>query len=374
MPINLLPASAAAFAPRASPTIVLGTKVEPWLTASLKRINRVKRPLNSVPQHMRCLTETLSGPNAIWTLCSIMLPKAPDSELRKDTNPLIEALFNYQLIHMEAYVVHVDLVLQNEVAFKLTSEAIESLVEYHKEVYSVDIASNTWDWSEKDTQVKKLHEEFVQSVNRFVYRTGALALEGLEDDGAGELLCGRAEEVKSQLMGLFLPLLPPPPRVVDVVRPPPLLPSSPGAANQWWIPSSSSSQPAQQHPTPVDAWKVVPSSPSSTNTSQDSHTQNLWAAMGLSELQLPSPTPSYSQPAVCTQSYSQPAYTSSPLQYYSAPMTTASPLTMVSQPYLPLPSMLAAQQCSTSLGYGGFGGGVGVGVGWHQMQDYATTM
>ena len=56
-----------------------------------------------------------------------MLPKAPDAELRKDPNPLIEALFNYQLIHIEAYIVHVDLVLRNEVAFKLMPDSIESL-------------------------------------------------------------------------------------------------------------------------------------------------------------------------------------------------------------------------------------------------------
>ncbi|TKA28066.1 hypothetical protein B0A49_13971, partial [Cryomyces minteri] len=52
MPIQLLPASAAAFAPRSAPTVVLSSKVEPWLTQTLKRINRVKRPLNSVPQHL----------------------------------------------------------------------------------------------------------------------------------------------------------------------------------------------------------------------------------------------------------------------------------------------------------------------------------
>ncbi|KAG9977152.1 hypothetical protein KCU78_g22370, partial [Aureobasidium melanogenum] len=59
MPLQLLPASAAAFAPRSAPTIVLGSRVETWLTQTLKRISRVKRPLNSVPQHYRFLTETL---------------------------------------------------------------------------------------------------------------------------------------------------------------------------------------------------------------------------------------------------------------------------------------------------------------------------
>ncbi|KAL2014701.1 hypothetical protein VTN00DRAFT_2226 [Thermoascus crustaceus] len=339
MPTVLLPASAAAFAPRSSPNVVLNTKVEPWLTAALKRVNRVKRPLNSVAQHTRCLTETLSSPNAIWTLCSIMFPKAPDADLRKDENPLVEAIFNYQMIHIEAYVVHVDMVSQNEVAFKLTPETIEALVEFHKDVYSVDAAASTWEWPEKDAQLKKLQEEFVQAANKFVYRTNVQALEGLEEDGAGELLCGRSEEAKAAIMSLFVPLLPPPPRVVDVLRPAPLLPSSTGPET-WWHSQI-------QQPAPVESWKVLPSSPSPAPAG-DSH-QNMWASLALNEFQLPSPAPSYSQP------YTTPPY-STP-EYYSAPATSAA----ISA--LPLPTMLV-QPCSTAASMAGFGWG-------DRYQDFA---
>lgn len=341
MPISLLPASAAAFAPRSTVNVVLNTKVEPWLTQTLKRVNRVKRPLNSVQQHMRCLTETLSGSNAIWSLCSIMIPKAPDSELRKDSNPLVEALFNYQLIHIEAYVVHVDMVSQHEVAFKLTPETIEALVEYHKDIYSIDVAANTWDWAEKEQQLKKLQDGFVQAVNRYVFRTGVRALEGLEEEGAGELLEGRGEDVKSAIMGLFLPLLPPPPRIVDVVRPAaPLLPSSPGS-NNWWVPTQTI---PQTHSAPIDAWRVVPSTPSPTICGEMHPV--FWTPIdpGFEAVQLPSPTPSFSQP--CDESS---PYSSS--SYYSPPPVSAA----ISA--LPLPSVLA-QQCGSSAihaGYGGFG-------------------
>lgn len=339
MPPQLLPASAAAFAPRANTVnVVLSSKVEPWLTQTLKRINRIKRPLNSVPQHQRCLTETLSSSTAIWTLTSLMLQKAPEADLRKDPNPLVEALFNYQLVHIEAYIVHVDMVLRNEVAFKLTPDSIESLIEYHKEVHCVDIAANSYNWSEKELQVKKLHEEFIQAINKFVYRTHVSALEGLEEDGAGELLCGKSDEVKNNLLGMFLPLLPPPPRIVDVVRPPPLLPSSPANANWWSAPTLPSSTTA-----PVDSWRVLPSSPSTTS-STDSN--SLWVSMGLNEIQLPSPAPSFSQP-----------YSTAGM-YFSSPQVTAA------IPSLPLPSMLAQQPCGISVGYGGFG--------WERYQDYAT--
>lgn len=341
MPVQLLPASAAAFAPRASSVnVVLGSKVEPWLTQTLKRINRVKRPLNSVQQHQRCLTETLSSPNAIWTLSSLMLPKAPDADLRKDSNPLIEALFNYQLIHVEAYIVHVDMVLRNEVAYKLTPDTIEALIEYHKDIHCVNAKASTADWSEKEQQCKKLHEDFIQAINKFVFQTPVSALEGLEEDGAGELLSGKSDEVKTNILGLVKPLVPPPPSIVDVIRQPPLLPSSPANASLWSQPTTTAALAA-----PVEAWRVLPSSPNVSTASTDS--APIWASIGLTECPLPSPTPSFTQP-----------YSTAGL-FYGSPLVTA-PL-----PQLPLPSVLAPQ-CGVSVGYGGFV--------WDRYQEYTTTM
>ncbi|KAI6816038.1 hypothetical protein KC332_g615 [Hortaea werneckii] len=344
MPLQLLPASAQAFAPRSAPTIVLNTKVEPWLTQTLKRINKIKRPLNSVPQHFRCLTETLGGPSAIWQLASLMLPKAPEAELRKDSNPLIEGLFNFQLIHIEAYVVHVDMVSQYEVAFKLTPETIDSLIDYHRDIYSVDASSSTWTWPEKEAQVKKMQEEFVQAVNKFVFRTGVRALEGLEEDGAGELLDGRSEDVKSSIMNLFQPLLPPPPRIVDVFHPAPLLPSN-NVAGGWWAPTQELT-PVQ--PTPMDQWKVLPSTPSPTTTScSDGQTNPFWQdPIHMNSVQLPSPTPSFSQP-----------FTSAPTNSYSSPECFA--------PIPSFPSMLPTN-CGTDLGMGGFND-----FGWGQSNNFA---
>lgn len=346
MPTVLLPSSAAAFAPRSSPNVVLSAIIEPWLTATLKRVNRVKRPLNSVIQHTRCLTETLSSPNAIWTLCSMTFPKAPDSELRKDDNPLVEAIFNYQMVHIEAYVVHVDMVSQNEVAFKLTPETIESLVDFHKDVYSVDSAAALWDWSEKESQLKKLQEEFVQAANKFVYRTSVQALEGLEEDGAGELLGGRSEDAKTAISSLFTPLLPPPPPragVVDVLRSTPLLPSSTGPET-WW-------QDPVQPSVSMDSWKVLPSSPA-TATTGDSN-PNMWASFNsLNEMPIASPPTPYSQP------YTTSPYTTS--QSYSVAATSAA------LAVLPLPSMLV-QPCSTAASMIGFGWG-------DRYQDFALPL
>ena len=343
MPPQLLPASAAAFAPRASSVnVVLGSKVEPWLTQTLKRVNRVKRPLNSVPQHQRCLAETLSSPNAIWTLASVMLPKLPEADMPKDP---LEHLFSHQLVHVEAYIVHVDMVLRNEVAYKLTSDTIDSLVDYHRDVHCADAKASTYDWPDKEQQCSRLNHDFVQAINKFVFRTHVSALEGLEDEGAGELLCGRSHEVKASLLGLMKPLLPPPPRVVDVARQPLLLPSSPAGGAVW------SQQPAAALHA-VDAWTLLPSSPGLASTSADAgHTSSLWPAMPMADLHLPSTPPALTQPP------STPGYL-----FSAAPVAAPAPA-------LPLPSMLAPSQCGVSVGMAGMGG-----FGWDRYHEYAAIM
>ena len=350
MPPQLLPSSAAAFSARSAPNIVLNTKVDPFLTGTLKRVAR-KRPLNSVAQHFRCLTEILSSPSAIWTLCTLFLQRAPQEELIKDDNPLVEAVFNYQMLSIEAYVVHVDMVSQNEVAFKLTPETIEALIEYHKDIHSVDAKNDTFNWSEKESQLKKLHEDFVQAVNKFVYRTNSMVLDGLEEDGAGELLCGRSEEVKNAIMGMFLPLLPPPPRPVDVVRPTPVLPSSTGAEH-WWHPSLPSTYSNAQ-----ESWKYSSSEP--VYTSADSGA-GMWASMDLNDFQLPSEMVAEMSP---TSTYSDPyaSETPSPTQFYSLPVTSAS------MSSVPMPSTLMHPTCSPDVSFDGFGG-----FDWEQYTHFPT--
>ncbi|KAJ5642257.1 hypothetical protein N7490_006257 [Penicillium lividum] len=218
----ILPSSAAAFALRSSPIVVLGSQIPPWLTATLKEVNFVdgiKHPLNNVAQHTRFLIKSLSSEDAVWTLCSMMFTKAPEAELRKDENPLIEALFNYQTIHIEAYVVCIDMFSLNEMAFKLTQETIEDLVDYHKDIFLVDAAANTPAWSGKHADVEKLQKQFVQAANKFVYRANTETLKGLEKDGTGELLSDQSEAVKANILNLFMPLLPPQPRMAAVPTP-----------------------------------------------------------------------------------------------------------------------------------------------------------
>ncbi|PHH63241.1 hypothetical protein CDD81_6193 [Ophiocordyceps australis] len=342
MPVQLLPASAAAFAPRAtSVNVVLGSKVEPWLTQTLKRINRVKRPLNNVSQHQRCLGETLSSPNAIWGLACLMLPKLPDADM--PTEPL-QNIFSYHLLHVEAYIVHVDMVLRNEVAFKLTQDTIDALVAHHGDIYCRDARAATPDWPDKELQCKKLHHDYVQAVNKFVFRTHVSALEGLEEEGAGELLCGRAHLVKTSLEALNKPLVAP--QTVGQVdfMSTPVSASTSNTVDAW-------SQLVGALPA-VEGWRVLPSSPAVSRTATSScldgsvaaPTPDIWTDMN--HLQMSSPPPPFTQP-----------HSTAGLFFSAAPA-------MAPIPTLPLPSMLAPLQCGASVGMCGFG--------WDRCAEFPT--
>jgi len=273
-----------------------------------------------------------------------LVERAPETEIEKHDNPIIDALFRYQLLHIQAYVVHIDLVLSNEIAFKLSQDTIKELIDYHKNVYLEDCKAKSWHWTEKEAQAKKLHNNFIQTVNKYVFRTDAIALEGMEDDGSGELLCGGSLEVKNAVLGFFVPLLPPPPRAAEIPRPVPLLPSSPASGGNWWSPTPPPNPVSQ--PPPVESWKVLPSSPatdlpSTSAPSLPPHSAPMWDSL-----------PELSQATTQASQYSTPPV--------SMPFFTSAP------PQLPLPS-LVAQQCSTGAGFGGFG--------WDRgFPDYATTI
>ncbi|CCE33687.1 uncharacterized protein CPUR_07613 [Claviceps purpurea 20.1] len=231
MPVRILPASAAAFAPRASFVTVVMDRVHPWLTRVLRRISSTRRALNNVPQHQKYLSEMLSSASAIWSLASLMLPDFVDVD---SPTELPGSIFSsHQILHVEAYVVHVDMIHRHEVSFKLTGDSIDALVRYHHDIHCANAKASTYEWSGKEQQCTELHKDFIQAINKFVFQTQVRALEGLEEEGDGELLEGRSAEVKKHLTGLMKPLVPPYfPRTIDLVLQPPLFPFL--AGNSMW--------------------------------------------------------------------------------------------------------------------------------------------
>lgn len=241
MPRILLPSSAAAFAPRPSPIVVLSAMV-PWMMATLERVSRHGCRLDSVLKQSRRLVEILSPNNAIWTLCSVMSANTPGWELQKDGIPLGEGMPNVRRMYIKAYVVYVDMDWRKEVAFKLTPETIDALAELHKELQSVDDVAYALSWRGKQARLDNLQEEFVKAANTFVYRTNAEALVGLRKDGTGELPYDSSEVAKAAILHLCMPSMPSP----HISRP--MLPRAGGIKP--WTPESAYSS------TIINSWNT----------------------------------------------------------------------------------------------------------------------
>lgn len=218
-------------------------------------------------------------------------------------HPIGEALANNRMLHIDAYVVHIDMVAQHEVAYKLTRETIQSLIEYYTDIYLVDEIARTCGWPEKDEQVRRLKEEFVLAVNSFVFRTAENALEGMMEEGAGEMLEGRSEKVKEGIWALFKPLLPPPPppsplsMTLQQQRFDELAGTAPYGYNvtpyhnqqqQWWPPST----PAAQYPSEPWPHQQYAFNSSPMPVSPDS---NVWSPTTQHESYAPSPASSHGQ-------------------------------------------------------------------------------
>lgn len=203
MPTAILPSSAAAYTPRAPPIVILKDNVS-WLEQTLKGVKRAGRPLNNLKQQAGYLIEILTPKSAVWVLCSVML------ENTLGIKPWCPAMSESRLwmIHIEAYVLYVDMVSQSQVAFKLTEDTINDLTKFYKEVQSPDAATDSFNWPQKQAQLDRLHE-FSEAINKFVYRTNVKALEALEGDGSGELLGCCRVNAKAAILKLFVPLTPP---------------------------------------------------------------------------------------------------------------------------------------------------------------------
>ncbi|KAJ5454942.1 hypothetical protein N7530_012711 [Penicillium desertorum] len=225
MPQRLLPSSAAAFAPRTTPIVVLGAKV-PWLMATLRQLSRPRVCPSSITKQERRLREIISPENAVWMLCSVISADASRLRLQTDESPLAEGRLNIPPIHIKAYVVYVDMVWQNEVAFKLTPETIDALVDLHMKLQPADTAL---DLGERQAQLDNLQKEFLRAANTFMYRTNAIDLVGLNMDGTGELPLDRSEVAKAEILRLYESSMPSP-RMAQMLSPVLL---SPGVATPW---------------------------------------------------------------------------------------------------------------------------------------------
>ncbi|KAG7038420.1 hypothetical protein JMJ78_0000956 [Colletotrichum scovillei] len=185
-----------------APIVDLGLTVQLWLTHPQSIENQIE-PLDSAVHHQACLIKTLSTSQSVWYLACITVPNPSEPELRQSSNQDIERMSDFQLIHITAAIIHEEMRDQDEVAFKLTTESIKSLVGYYERSHRVGLAAKTHERSGNDRLRVKACEDFTRAIKEFVYRTQVSALEGLEEDGAGELLVTDSEKVKKIILSMM---------------------------------------------------------------------------------------------------------------------------------------------------------------------------
>ncbi|KXH51412.1 hypothetical protein CNYM01_13738 [Colletotrichum nymphaeae SA-01] len=186
-----------------APIFDLGLTVQPWLTQTPQSVENQIESLDSAVHHQACIFKRLSTPRSIWYLACITAPIPSEPELRQSSNQDIERLSDFRLIHIKASIIHVDMRDRDEVAFKLTTESINSLVEYYERSHRVGPVAKTHERSGNDRVRIKVCNDFTRAIKEFVYRTHVYALEGLEEHGAGELLVDDSEEVKEIILSMM---------------------------------------------------------------------------------------------------------------------------------------------------------------------------
>lgn len=206
--MKILPATAKASAERQAVTVQLGTKDSKVLRNIRKRIKEVGGPTITNARVQRAyLAKALSSASAIWTLCHLMLPWHPE----KNHETCLEAAHcnSGVLFTVEAYVVDVysdhtatdqEGANVSHVLFTLTKTTILELTEYYGRVHLMDMSQH---YGLAHDDQAKAKAEYQRSLAGFLFSPPIDVLEGLEEDGTGELLGSWSAAVKDRLLELF---------------------------------------------------------------------------------------------------------------------------------------------------------------------------
>ncbi|TLS20584.1 uncharacterized protein PpBr36_11297 [Pyricularia pennisetigena] len=211
MPPNIQFQSVAAFTPQPSSIIVvLGSRIESWLTKSLKRI-KPNKPLNSLAEHQIYLSKVLLSPNTIWILASLMRKGS-----KSESDP---ELYH---VNIEANIVLIDIPC-DKIVLKLTSNITNALIKYYQDVYYIK--------TEEKDQHKKLFEDFIEAIKRYIFRIPAIMFNGLEKDGTGKPFCKQNRNVKTRILNFMERLSPSPFKKVEPISESPSLSTTASSAN-----------------------------------------------------------------------------------------------------------------------------------------------
>ena len=103
---------------------------------------------------------------------------------------------------------------QIEEGFVLSTDTVDTLAKYHREVFLVDRATNLWSWPDKEDQLQKLHEEFLEAAGAYFYQPNpfefadAFRIADIEGGWARVLPPKQSDKIREDIRGFFKPLLP----------------------------------------------------------------------------------------------------------------------------------------------------------------------
>lgn len=96
-------------------------------------------------------------------------------------------------IDIEAFIVSVDTETESGVIFKLTYDTIKSLIDFHRDYFSVNMGPSA----------RNLHNNFTQVADRFVCFANVKVLKELNLEGGGTFSAEVAKKVEKEIIGLF---------------------------------------------------------------------------------------------------------------------------------------------------------------------------
>lgn len=148
-------------------------------------------------QQARFMQEVLSQEDAIWSLCDMPATTPTSSAMDGSGASAVAA-------HAKAYIVSIDMLSQDSVAFKLTSDTIEALVCLHRSTHSATANLASHGLAAHALEASVCH--VATAVNAYTFCTSIRALEELGNDGRGRLQAHRSREVWNSLCRmLFAP-------------------------------------------------------------------------------------------------------------------------------------------------------------------------
>ncbi|KAJ5752746.1 hypothetical protein N7520_009663 [Penicillium odoratum] len=204
-----LPSSAKAFAPRDKPYIVLNPKYSDSLAKVLRQAkpeDYTMRKRKDSSRQATLLSILLAPDTAIWTICETDLFQVL-YQAGQEYGPSQASLTETRYI--QAHVVHVDTISRNEMSFKLTSETIQSLIEFYDINISCHLSSSISNEPQKSTAPyhKDPKQAFVRKINGFVFCTPVSAFESLKSDGTGTLLGRQAMAAREAIERLLVSVI-----------------------------------------------------------------------------------------------------------------------------------------------------------------------